>query len=204
MATERTKESSAIHNTKHVRLKSSHAKTSNVFDHNIVATAKMIAAIVRTKSVAPKRRTQHVPPANSLARTVNASTINWFATKWPIAVTNPTSHCIATWTNVPKWKSINAATNASTLSPATTVIAIKATNYCPMERLVQISTNVWKHQASVLNTAQTRQAVITANATNAITNARMMNTRASERTTSSHGLYSRTNTIYAICLSMAV
>lgn len=54
------KANSVIHNIKHARHKSLHAKTSNAFVHNIVVMVKMTAVIIQMKLVARRKKILHV------------------------------------------------------------------------------------------------------------------------------------------------
>ena len=84
---------------------------------------------VRRKRIALVRR------VNSLATMANVSTTNLYATKLPTVQMNRTNHFIAMLMSVPKWKSINADTNALILSLAISAIVIKDTSeFCLFSR----------------------------------------------------------------------
>lgn len=75
--------------------------------------------------VATKREIRHALPGNLRARMVSALIIIWCVTKWQIVRTNPMNRCTVMWTNVPRWKSINAVISVWTPLPVTTVIVIR-------------------------------------------------------------------------------
>lgn len=72
------KENSVTHSIKRAHHKNSHAKTSNVFAHNIDVTVKMIAAIILMKWVVRRRRIVPVLRDNLRAPMDNVSRIRSF------------------------------------------------------------------------------------------------------------------------------
>lgn len=131
---DRMKESSVIHNTRHVRHKNSLVRTLNAFAINIDAvriliyefaviinskidstfqTAKMIAVIIPMKSIA-RRRTILALPDNSLATMANVLTTRSCATKLLTVQMNRMNLCIVTLMNVPRLRFISADINVLT------------------------------------------------------------------------------------------
>lgn len=174
----RTKENSAIHNTRHARRKSSRVRTSNASERSIDAMAKTIVAITRTRLTA-RKTTIHALLVSLHATMDNALTRIWCATKYLTAATTRTSRFIVMSTSALKLKSTNAATNALTRRRAITAIAIKDISCWPMARLALTLTSAWRHREFVRNIVRTRQAAITANATRSFTSDRPMSIRAS-------------------------
>jgi len=153
--TVRMKVKTATHITRRARRVSLRARTSSVSGTRTGATAKMIAATIRTSSdvrwVVETGRRPHVVLTSSGAPAGSASMQRWCATKFQTARTIATSQPIATWTNAPGSNSTSALIGASTLPLGSRASAMRDISSWKMVKHVKILMSVWKCLGHVHN-----------------------------------------------------